>query len=507
MSDRTYIAIDLKSFYASVECIERGLDPLTTNLVVADASRTEKTICLAVSPSLKKYGISGRARLFEVVQKVREVNRERKTNAPGRMFTGASFDAVELEQSPELEVTYIAAVPRMAYYMKYSTRIYDIYLRYIAPEDMHVYSIDEVFIDATTYLKTYKLTARELALKMIKDVQKETGVTATAGIGTNMYLCKVAMDIVAKKIPPDKDGVRIAKLDEMSYRRLLWNHAPLTDFWRVGRGYAKKLAEVGLFTMGDIARCSLGKTNEYYNEELLYKLFGINAELLIDHAWGWEPTTIAQIKAYKPQKNSIGSGQVLHCAYTAEKAKLIVKEMTDLLVLDLVDKGLVTDQIVLTVGYDIDNLTDPAIRSKYHGEITTDRYGRATPKHAHGTVNMSAPTSSTKEIMQAVEELYDRIINPDLLVRRINLVADRVISEKDVVEKTAFEQLNLFTDYAALENERVLEQKEREKEKRMQQAVLDIKKKFGKNAVLKGMNFEEGATTRERNSQIGGHKA
>lgn len=507
MSDRTYIAIDLKSFYASVECIERGLDPLTTNLVVADASRTEKTICLAVSPSLKKYGIPGRARLFEVVQKVREVNRERKTNAPGRMFTGASFDAVELEQSPELEVTYIAAVPRMAYYMKYSTRIYDIYLRYIAPEDMHVYSIDEVFIDATTYLKTYKLTARELALKMIKDVQKETGVTATAGIGTNMYLCKVAMDIVAKKIPPDKDGVRIAKLDEMSYRRLLWNHAPLTDFWRVGRGYAKKLAEVGLFTMGDIARCSLGKTNEYYNEELLYKLFGINAELLIDHAWGWEPTTIAQIKAYKPQKNSIGSGQVLHCAYTAEKAKLIVKEMTDLLVLDLVDKGLVTDQIVLTVGYDIDNLTDPAIRSKYHGEITTDRYGRATPKHAHGTVNMLAPTSSTKEIMQAVEELYDRIINPDLLVRRINLVAERVISEKDVVEKTAFEQLDLFTDYAALENERMLEQKEREKEKRIQQAVLDIKKKFGKNAVLKGMNFEEGATTRERNSQIGGHKA
>ncbi len=507
MSDRTYIAIDLKSFYASVECIERGLDPLTTNLVVADASRTEKTICLAVSPSLKKYGISGRARLFEVVQKVREVNRERKTNAPGRMFTGASFDAVELEQSPELEVTYIAAVPRMAYYMKYSTRIYDIYLRYIAPEDMHVYSIDEVFIDATTYLKTYKLTARELALKMIKDVQKETGVTATAGIGTNMYLCKVAMDIVAKKIPPDKDGVRIAKLDEMSYRRLLWNHAPLTDFWRVGRGYAKKLAENGLYTMGDIARCSLGKTNEYYNEELLYKLFGINAELLIDHAWGWEPTTIAQIKAYKPQKNSIGSGQVLHCAYTAEKAKLIVKEMTDLLVLDLVDKGLVTDQIVLTVGYDIDNLTDPLIRSKYRGEITTDRYGRATPKHAHGTVNMSAPTSSTKEIMQAVEELYDRIINPDLLVRRINLVADRVISEKDVVEKTAFEQLDLFTDYAALENERMLEQKEREKEKRMQQAVLDIKKKFGKNAVLKGMNFEEGATTRERNSQIGGHKA
>lgn len=507
MSDRTYIAIDLKSFYASVECIERGLDPLTTNLVVADASRTEKTICLAVSPSLKKYGISGRARLFEVVQKVREVNIERQAKAPGRKFSGASFDAQEISNSPELEVTYIAAVPRMAYYMKYSTRIYDIYLRYIAPEDMHVYSIDEVFIDATTYLKTYKMTARELALQMIKDVQKETGVTATAGIGSNMYLCKVAMDIVAKKIPADKDGVRIAELDEISYRKFLWNHVPLTDFWRVGKGYAKKLTENGLYTMGDIARCSLGKSNDYHNEDLLYKLFGINAELLIDHAWGWEPTTIAQIKAYKPQKNSIGSGQVLHCAYTADKAKLIVKEMTDLLVLDLVDKGLVTDQIVLTVGYDIDNLTDPAIRSKYQGEITTDFYGRQTPKHAHGTAHLPSQTSSTKVIMQAVEELYDRIINPDLLVRRINLVADRVISESDVTEKAAFEQLDLFTDYAALEKERKLEQQEREKEKRMQQAVLDIKKKFGKNAVLKGMNFEEGATTRDRNSQIGGHKA
>lgn len=507
MSDRTYIAIDLKSFYASVECIERGLDPLTTNLVVADASRTQKTICLAVSPSLKKYGIPGRPRLFEVVQRIKEVNIERKAKAPGRQFTGASFDAIELEKSPELEVNYIAAVPRMAYYMEYSTRIYDIYLRYIAPEDMHVYSIDEVFIDATTYLKTYKMTANELALKIIKDVQKETGVTATAGIGTNMYLCKVAMDIVAKKIPPDKDGVRIAKLDEMSYRRLLWNHVPLTDFWRVGKGYAKKLAENGLYTMGDVARCSLGKQNEYYNEDLLYKLFGINAELLIDHAWGWEPTTIAQIKAYKPQKNSIGSGQVLHCAYTAEKAKLIVKEMTDLLVLDLVDKKLVTDQMVLTLGYDIENLTDPVIRSKYHGEITTDGYGRQIPKHAHGTANLPKPTSSTKEIMQAVEALFDRIVNPDLLVRRINIVADRVISESDVAENVSFEQLDLFTDYKALEEERKIEQKEREKEKRMQHAILDIQKKFGKNAVLKGMNFEEGAMTRARNGQIGGHKA
>lgn len=507
MSDRTYIAIDLKSFYASVECIERGLDPLTTNLVVADASRTEKTICLAVSPSLKSYGIPGRARLFEVVQRVKEVNRERKAKTPGRQLSGSSFDAVELARSPELELSYIAAVPRMAYYMNYSTRIFDIYLRYIAREDMHVYSIDEVFIDATTYLNTYKLTAHELALKMIRDVLRETGVTATAGIGTNLYLAKVAMDIVAKKIPADKDGVRIAELDEMSYRRLLWNHTPLTDFWRVGHGYTKKLMANGLYTMGDIARCSLGTTKDYYNEDLLYRLFGINAELLIDHAWGWEPTTIAEIKAYRPEKNSLGSGQVLQCPYTAEKAKLIVKEMTDLLVLDLVDKKLVTDQMVLTLGYDIDNLTDPVIRKKYHGEVTTDHYGRQVPKHAHGTVNLPCLTSSTKIIMKAVEELFDRIINWDLLVRRVNIVAARVVPEGEAAVQQSFEQLDLFTDYAALEKERQQEEKELEKEKRMQHAVLDIQKKFGKNAVLKGMNFEEGAMTRERNHQIGGHKA
>ncbi len=507
MSDRIYIAIDLKSFYASVECIERGLDPLTTNLVVADASRTEKTICLAVSPSLKSYGIPGRARLFEVVQRVKEVNRERKAKAPGRQLSGSSFDAVELARSPELELSYIAAVPRMAYYMNYSTRIFDIYLRYIAREDMHVYSIDEVFIDATTYLNTYKLTAHELALKMIRDVLRETGVTATAGIGTNLYLAKVAMDIVAKKIPADKDGVRIAELDEMSYRRLLWNHTPLTDFWRVGHGYTKKLMANGLYTMGDIARCSLGTPKDYYNEDLLYRLFGINAELLIDHAWGWEPTTIAAIKAYRPEKNSLGSGQVLQCPYTAEKAKLIVKEMTDLLVLDLVDKKLVTDQMVLTLGYDIDNLTDPAIRKKYHGEVTTDHYGRQVPKHAHGTVNLPCLTSSTKIIMKAVEELFDRIINWDLLVRRVNIVAARVVPEGEAAVKQTFEQLDLFTDYAVLEKERQQEEKELEKEKRMQHAVLDIQKKFGKNAVLKGMNFEDGAMTRERNSQIGGHKA
>lgn len=505
--DRTYIAIDLKSFYASVECMERGLDPLTTNLVVADASRTDKTICLAVSPSLKSYGIPGRPRLFEVVQKIKEVNIERESKAPGKKFTGSSFHAVELAKSPELEVAYIAAVPRMAYYINYSTKIFDIYLRYIAPEDMHVYSIDEVFIDATAYLNTYQMTARELALKMIRDVLHETGVTATAGIGSNMYLSKVAMDIVAKKMPADNDGVRIAELDEMSYRRLLWNHVPLTDFWRVGKGYASKLTKHGLYTMGDIARCSLGKPDDFYNEAFLYKLFGINAELLIDHAWGWEPTTIAEIKSYRPQKNSLGSGQVLQSPYPSDKAQLIVKEMTDLLVLDLVDKKLVTDQMVLTIGYDIENLTDPVIRKKYHGEVTTDYYGRQVPKHAHGTINLQCPTSSTKIIMDAVEELFDRIINRDLLVRRVNIVAARVMPESEVSEKPTFEQMDLFTDYEALEKEHLQEEQEREKERRIQHAVLDIQKKFGKNAILKGMNFEEGAMTKERNGQIGGHKA
>ena len=509
MSDKTFIAIDLKSFYASVECIERGLDPLTTNLVVADASRTDKTICLAVSPSLKSFGIPGRPRLFEVVQKVREVNIWRKSKLRGREFSGASFNYQELMKRPDLEVTYIAAAPRMAYYMDYSTRIFDIYLRYVAPEDMHVYSVDEVFIDATAYLNTYKMTAHELAMKMIRDVLRETGVTATVGIGTNMYLCKIAMDIVAKKMPPDEDGVRIAELDEMSYRRLLWEHKPLTDFWRVGPGYARKLMENGLYTMGDIARCSLGKITDYYNEELLYKLFGISAELLIDHAWGYEPTTIDMIKSYKPQRNSLGSGQVLQNPYTAAKARLIVKEMTDLLVLDLVDKRLVTDQMVLTIGYDIDNLTDPIISKKYTGEVTTDRYGRQVPKHAHGTANLPFQTSSTKVIMKAMEELFDRIINWNLLVRRINISASRVVPESEAKKKAqeSFEQMDLFTDYSALEKEREQEENELKKEKKLQHAVLDIQKKFGKNAVLKGMNFEEGAMTRERNGQIGGHKA
>ena len=506
---REYIAIDLKSFYASVECRERGLDPMNTNLVVADASRTEKTICLAVSPSLKSYGIPGRARLFEVVQKVRETNAERRISAPGRRFTGKSHFARELKEHPELEIAYIAAPPRMALYMDYSTRIYDIYLNYIAPEDIHVYSIDEVFMDVTQYLGTYKMTAKELASKIIRHVEQETGITATAGIGTNLYLCKVALDIVAKHVEPDENGVRIAELDEMSYRRLLWNHRPLTDFWRVGHGYQKKLEEHGMYTMGDVARCSIGESRDYYNEDLLYKLFGVNAELLIDHAWGWEPTTMALIKAYKPSSNSIGSGQVLHCPYDFEMGRLIVREMTDLLVLDLVEKRLVTDQLVLTVGYDIENLTNPEIRKKYKGEITTDAYGRKVPKHAHGTTNLGRQTSSTRLIIDAVMELYDNIVNPDLLVRRINVTANRLVDESKARETAAgtFEQLTLFTDYTAEEKRKEEEEAALSKERKLQEAMLSVKKRYGKNAMLKGMNLQEGAMTRERNNQIGGHKA
>ena len=501
--NRTYIAIDLKSFYASVECRERGLDPMTTNLVVADQSRTEKTICLAVTPSLKSFGIPGRARLFEVVQKVRETNNFRRNKAPNRTFVGKSWDYRELQEHPELELDYIVAPPRMALYMEYSTRIYDIYLRYIAPEDMHIYSVDEVFIDVTPYLKTYNMTARELAITMIRDVLKETGITATAGIGTNLYLCKIAMDIVAKHMDADENGVRIAELDEMSYRRLLWDHRPLTDFWRVGRGYSKKLEAHGLYTMGDIARCSIGKPTDYYNEELLYKLFGVNAELLIDHAWGWEPCTIEQIKSYRPATNSISSGQVLTCPYDYEKTRIIVQEMTDMLSLDLVDKGLVTDQLVLTVGYDIENLTDANRRSKYQGEITTDRYGRKIPKHAHGTANLECPTSSTAMMIQAMLALYDRIVDRELLTRRITVVANNVVSEKREQQRQEYVQMDLFTDYAE-------EQKKQEalkREKSIQAALLDIKKRYGKNAVLKGTNLQEGATAKDRNAQIGGHKA
>ncbi len=507
MKNRTYIAIDLKSFYASVECMERKLDPVTTNLVVADASRTEKTICLAVSPSLKAYGISGRARLFEVVQKVKEVNAARLLKAPGRVFSGSSSNDTEVKSSPGISLDYLIAPPRMALYIEYSTRIYNTYLKYIASEDIHVYSIDEVLIDATDYLDTYNLSARELATKMILDVLKATGIMASAGIGTNLYLCKVAMDIQAKHIPVDQNGVQVAELDEMSYRRLLWPHRPLTDFWRVGRGYAKKLEEQGLFTMGDIARCSLGKPGDYYNEDLLYKLFGINAELLIDHAWGWEPCTMADIKAYKPSTNSIISGQVLQYAYPFDKAKLIVREMTDLLVLDLVDKRLVTDQLVLTVGYDIENLINPEIKKLYQGEVTIDHYGRAVPKHAHGTTNLGRQTSSAKLIMDAVTELFERIVDKNLLVRRVNIAANHVVDEATVQKADSFEQLDLFTDYAAVQAQKEKEAAELEREKRVQKAMLEIKKKFGKNAVLKGMNLEEGATTLDRNNQIGGHKA
>ena len=506
-TNRVYIAIDLKSFYASVECVERGRNPLTTHLVVADKSRTEKTICLAVSPSLKTYGIPGRARLFEVVQKVREINAKRRCRAPGGVFQGVSDDAQKLEASPALEVNYIVAPPQMALYMKYSARIYDIYLKYVAPEDIHVYSIDEVFMDVTNYLGTYRMSARELVQKIIHDILESTGITATAGIGTNLYLSKVAMDIVAKRIEPDQDGVRIAELDEMSYRELLWSHRPLTDFWRVGKGYARKLEERGLYTMGDVARCSIGRPSEYYNEDLLYQTFGVNAELLIDHAWGWEPCTIADVKAYQPENNSVGSGQVLQHPYDYGKARLIVREMTDLLVLDLVDKHLVTDQIVLTVGYDIENLNTEKKKKEYRGKVKTDHYGRTVPKHAHGTVNLDRQTSSTREIMDAVMHLYERIVDRELLVRRIYLTANHVIDEAQAGRKETYEQLNLFTDYEAQREKRAEEEKAFEKERRMQEAVLRIKKRFGKNAILKGMNLEEGAMTIERNGQIGGHKA
>jgi len=502
MKQRTYIAIDLKSFYASVECVERGLDPLTTNLVVADESRTEKTICLAVSPSLKSYGIPGRPRLFEVVQKVAEVNRERKRHIAGYQFHGKSHLDAELKANPDWEVDYLIAPPRMAYYIDYSTRIYQVYLKYIAPEDIYPYSIDEVFIDATDYLESYKMTAHELALKMVRDVLKETGITATAGIGTNMYICKVAMDIVAKHIQADKDGVRIAELDEMSYRQKLWNHKPLTSFWRVGKGIAKKLEEHGMDTMGKVARCSID------NEELLYSLFGVNAELLIDHAWGWEPVGMKEVKAYKPETNSISSGQVLSVGYDYKKAKVVVLEMADDVALNLVKHHFVADQIVLTINYDAENLTNPVLRSKYFGEITTDYYGRQVPKHAHGTANLEKPTSSGKVITQAVKDLYAKIVNPNLLVRRINLTVNHVVSEEEAAPLTSLsEQLDLFTDYEEKARDDEEKALDLAKERRVQEALLDIKEKFGKNAILKGLNFEEGATAKERNQQIGGHKA
>ena len=536
-SERTYVAIDLKSFYASVECRERGLDPLTTNLVVADKSRTEKTICLAVTPSLKAYGVSGRARLFEVVQKVREVNALRKMKNGGRAFGGESWDADILSRDPSMELTYIVAPPRMALYMEYSTRIYDIYLQFVAREDRHVYSIDEVFIDVTDYLGTYKMSARDLAMKMIKTVLKETGITATAGIGTNLYLAKIAMDIDAKHIPADEDGVRISQLDEMSYRKRLWTHEPITDFWRVGRGYAKKLAAHGMYTMGDVARCSIGKANEFYNEDLLYRLFGVNAQLLIDHAWGYEPCTMKDIRGYRPQSNSISSGQVLKEPYTFEKARIIVREMAELLALDLVKKEVTTDQIVLTVGYDIENLTDPERSKKYRGQITSDFYGRKVPKHAHGTANLEKRGSSSRAICSATMDLFDEIMDPELLVRRVNITAAH-LERRDAKAMEGFgdygrraakddgdhravygrkdddkaaqgegEQLDMFTDYKARDKEEDAAREADEKELKMQKAMLAIKEKYGKNAILTGTNLEEGATTIERNQQIGGHRS
>lgn len=543
---KTYISIDLKSFYASVECMERGLDPLNTNLVVADASRTQKTICLAVSPSLKAYGIPGRARLFEVEQKVKEANARRQTRAPKNILDGKSVFATELNENPCLAIDYIAAKPRMALYMSKSTQIYDVYLRYIAPEDIYAYSVDEVFIDASGYLKPYGLNAHDFARLLVREVFKETGITATAGIGPNLYLCKIAMDIGAKHTEADDDGVRIAELDEYSYRRLLWNHRPITDFWRVGRGYAKKLAKKSIFTMGDIARCSLGTSSDYYNEDLLYKMFGVNAELLIDHAWGYEPCTLAEVKSYRPQRKSLVSGQVLQNAYTYEKTRIVVREMMELLALDLVDKGLLTNQIVLTVGYDIENLSDPERRKAYKGEITVDGYGREIPKHAHGTGNLPFSTASTRLTTDCVLEVFDRVVDESLLTRRISITVNNLVLESEYKRESEVasaepEQISMFDMLAGGDDSQAPERvssKEAtayseqdkpnstmvaesilgstgndndedalEKEKQVQEAMLKIKKRFGKNAILKGTNLQEGATAKERNAQIGGHKA
>ena len=540
-NDRIYVAIDLKSFYASVECMERKLDPLTTNLLVADNSRTDKTICLAVSPSLKSVGISGRARLFEAKQAVKEANSKRLSHyrkllkerpelfrdfvspedirKPWKAeFVGKTYDAKALSEHPELGIDFITADPRMSLYMEYSTRIYDIYLKYVAPEDMHIYSVDEVFIDVTGYLDLYKLSPHDLTIKIIRHVLRETGITATAGIGTNMYLAKIAMDIEAKHIPPDEDGVRIAELDEISYRKSLWNHRPITDFWRVGKGYAKRLASHGIYTMGDVARCSIGDERDFHNEDLLYKLFGVNAELLIDHAWGWEPCTMEAIKDYKTENNSISQGQVLQKPYTYEKTRLIVKEMTDQLSLTLVNKGLICDQVVLTIGYDIENLSDPERAALYKGEYTIDYYGRKVPKHANGRASLDGFTNSGKIMMDAVLSIFDRTVNPDLLVRRINVVANHVIpgtgGKKIESKNDDSVQLDLFSQIlkegeegSEINGGRTMSEEELEEESRIQETLLAIKKKFGKNAVVKAMNLEEDATAMDRNKQIGGHKA
>ncbi len=508
---RTFIAIDLKSFYASVECVERGLDPLRTNLVVADPTRTEKTICLAVSPSLKSYGIPGRARLFEVVQKVREVNAARRRTIGGRNFSGASSFDPDVKSNPGLELSYEVAPPRMRYYMEYSSRIVSIYMKYVAPEDMHVYSIDEVFMDVTHYLGTYKMSAHELAMKMVREVLEETGITATAGIGTNLFLCKVAMDIVAKHMPADKDGVRVAELDEKGFREMLWDHRPLTDFWRIGRGTATKLEKNGMYTLGDVARCSVGSRTSHYNEDLLYKLFGVNAELIIDHAWGYEPCEISDIKGYVPRDTSISNGQVLKEPYTADKGLLIVKEMAEQLSLNLVGKKLVTDQIVLYVGYDVENLYDRDRMKGFAGETVKDRYGRLVPEPAGGSINLGHYTSSTRAIVGAAAELYRKIIDMNLLIRRVNIAANHTLPEEEGKahdrDDAEYVQLDLFTDYEKLEKERRQTEEAERKDRALQEAVLGIQQKYGKNAILKGMNLEQGAMTAERNGQVGGHRA
>lgn len=499
MPQRFYIAIDLKSFFASVECVDRGFDPLAVNLVVADESRTEKTICLAVSPSLKAFGIPGRARLFEVVQRVREVNAWRLRNAPGRRFTGRSVIAAQLDAEPSLELGYVVAPPRMARYMEVSQKIFSIYMRHVSPDDIHVYSIDEVFIDATQYLRLYRLSAHDFAMRLIRDVLNETGITATAGIGDNLYLAKVAMDIVAKRIPADRDGVRIAQLDELSYRRTLWTHRPLTDFWRVGRGYASRLESHGILTMGDIARLSLA------HEDLLYRLFGVNAELLIDHAWGWEPCTIAQIKEYRPESSSRSVGQVLPEPYPCDRARLAVKEMADSLSLELAERHLMADQMVLTVGYDVGNIRDG---DAWHGAIEVDRYGRQLPQDSHGSLNLGRYTAFSRTMVEAVERLFDRIANPQLLVRRMYVVASHVVTEEEAAQAARPRQLELFTDDdGAMEGARSQGQAAEARERKAQDALIAIRRKLGRNAILKGMNLEDGATARTRNRQIGGHQA
>ncbi len=451
-----YAAIDLKSFYASVECMDRKLDPLEARLVVADPTRTDKTICLAVTPALKAYGISGRARVFEVNHRLEEIKKE----------TGKEID-------------YIMAVPRMARYVEVSTQIFEIYMRYISPDDIHVYSIDECFMDITQYMKLYKKTAEELVRDMIRDVLAETGITATAGIGTNLYLCKIAMDIVAKRAKPDENGVRMAFLDEKTYREILWGHKPITDFWRIGRGIATRLATMGIYTMGDLARASINGSDQ------LYKMMGIDAEILIDHAWGYEPCGIEDIKKYEPETTSLTSGQVLMEPYDNEKARLIVKEMTESLVLEMVEKCVVTDSFTLTVGYDRINVD----KGGFTGEINMDYYGRKVPKSAHGSFRLTAPTSSTRKVMAGMVRLFDEITDKKLMIRRITLVANNLGKEN-------YGQLSLFSNREA-----------DEKERKMQEAEIYLKHKFGKNAVLKGMNLSEGGTAIMRNNQIGGHKA